>query len=62
MHSQKLALTINEAVSYSGIGRTTLYRIIGENRICLRKLGKRSLILKADIDAFVTSLPLAGDE
>jgi excisionase family DNA binding protein len=62
MNSDKLALTINEAVAYSGVGRTTLYKLVKEHKILLRKLGKRSLILKPELDAFVNSLPIAGGE
>lgn len=53
----RIALTISDAVAYSGIGRSSLYKLFSEGKIVPRKVGKRTLILKAELDAFVNSLP-----
>jgi Helix-turn-helix domain len=50
-----LALTINEAVAESRIGRTRLYESIRTGALPCRKLGKKSIILRSDLEAF--SLP-----
>ncbi len=54
-----ISLTIAQAVKASGIGRTKLYALIKEGRLKPRKCGKRTLILMADLEAFVQSLPEA---
>jgi excisionase family DNA binding protein len=51
------ALSVAQTARILGIGRSTLYQIIKEGRLPVRKIGKRSLIMRDDIDRFVTSLP-----
>lgn len=55
-----IAVTIAEAVQITGIGRTSLYKLISIGRLTPRKLGKRTLILVDELDAFVQSLPAGG--
>lgn len=56
---QRIALTISDAVSYSGIGRSSLYKLFSEGKIVPRKAGKRTLILRSDLDEFILNLPSA---
>lgn len=58
--SDKIALTVNEAVAYTGIGRTTLYRLFSERKLTPRKAGKRTLILVSELESFVKNLPVGG--
>lgn len=51
------ACSIPEACLRLGISRTTLYSIIRDGGLPARKLGKRTVVLNADIDAFLTALP-----
>jgi excisionase family DNA binding protein len=44
-------LPIKEACSLSRLSRTTLYKLIGENRLQKRKVGRKTYILKQDLDA-----------
>ena len=53
----KLAYTVPEAVSASGIGRTTLYELIRASRLEARKMGKRTLIPAEALRALLASLP-----
>ncbi|WP_424135143.1 helix-turn-helix domain-containing protein [Roseomonas chloroacetimidivorans] len=53
----KLAFTIPEAVSSSGIGRTKLYALIKEGQLEARKLGNRTLIPAPSLQALVDGLP-----
>ncbi|PYE98935.1 excisionase family DNA binding protein [Rhizobium sp. PP-F2F-G38] len=53
----KIAMTVNEAVSYSGIGRTKLYDLVKEGKLTPKKLGTRTLILTEELDAYVRALP-----
>jgi excisionase family DNA binding protein len=46
---EPLAYTVDEAVRVSGLGRTTLYRLAGEKRITIKKIGRRTLITAASL-------------
>lgn len=50
-------LSVAQAVRILGIGRSTFYALIKEGRLPVRKLGKRTLILRADLDRFIQALP-----
>lgn len=54
---QKLTLTVQEARRLTGLSRTTLYKLFSSGKLTPRKVGKRTLILAAELDAFVNSLP-----
>lgn len=51
-------LSIAQTARFLGIGRSTLYNLIKAGRLPVRKLGKRTLILRDDLDQFVASLPV----
>lgn len=53
-------LSIVQTARFLGIGRSTLYNLIKDGRLPVRKLGKRTLILRDDLDQFVASLPVKG--
>lgn len=53
----KHAYTVNEAIREIGIGRTKLYSEIAEGKITPRKIGKKTIILAEDIEAYLQSLP-----
>ena len=55
----KIAVNIAEAVAISGIGRSSLYEVFKRGGIKPRKLGKRTLVLVADLENYLTSLPAA---
>ncbi len=57
----KLALSIPEAMEISGIGRTLIYDEINAGRLIARKVQKRTLILRSDLEAWLTDLPRAGE-
>jgi excisionase family DNA binding protein len=50
---ERLALGINEAAALSGLSRATLYRLIGAKKLPSRKVGKRRLILPADLESML---------
>jgi excisionase family DNA binding protein len=52
----QLSLSISEAQNATGLGRTKLYEAIGKGELKARKYGKRTIILKDDLDAFLDSL------
>jgi excisionase family DNA binding protein len=43
-----------------GVGRDTLYKVIRSGRLPARKIGRRTLILAADLERFLSSLPVMG--
>lgn len=52
----KLTLSIEEARAATGLGRTKIYQLINSGELQARKIGKRTLILKADLEAFLSGL------
>lgn len=57
----KLALTIPEAVAYSGIGRSSIYKLFDAGKLTRRKMGKRVLILRDELEELVRTLPTSGE-
>lgn len=51
---------IPAACARAGIGRTTVYRLIGEGRIVALKVGRRTLVDLASLDRFLESAPRLG--
>ncbi len=54
-----IAHTIADAAKVSGLGRTTIYELIGAGRIEARKAGNRTLIPAESLRAYIQSLPVA---
>ena len=52
----RLSLSVREAAAALGISRPTLYRLIGRGELTPFKLGSRTLILRADLEALVGRL------
>jgi excisionase family DNA binding protein len=48
------AMTIPRAVEFTGIGRTTLYRLVREGRLHRSKVDGRSLLLRRELVALLT--------
>ncbi len=55
---EKQGLSINEACTFSGIGKTKLYEAINSGKLKAHKAGKRTLILSDDLRHYLSSLPL----
>jgi excisionase family DNA binding protein len=55
--AERLAVSIEDACALSGIGRTTLYKLIADGLLPARKCGRRTLILVTDLKALVLGLP-----
>ena len=50
-------LSILEACQVAGIGRSKIYEAIGEGSLKARKLGKRTIILRSELQRFLSALP-----
>lgn len=53
----KIAYSVCEAQKALSIGRTSLYAQIKAGKLRATKLGRKTLILAKDLDAFVALLP-----
>jgi excisionase family DNA binding protein len=51
------AISILDAVRLSGIGRSSIYQAIRRGELPIRKSGRRSLILTADLKRWLSALP-----
>lgn len=50
------SLSIEEARAAIGLGRTKIYQLINSGELKARKIGKRTVILKEDLEAFLSNL------
>lgn len=54
-----LARSIEETLKVVPVGRTTLYGEIAAGRLKARKIGRRTVILASDLNAWLASLAVA---
>jgi excisionase family DNA binding protein len=52
-----IAVSINEACKWAGIGRSSIYQAIRRGELPIRKSGRRSLVLMADLQRWISELP-----
>jgi excisionase family DNA binding protein len=57
---QALAVGIPEACRLIGVGRSSVYALIREGRLTPKKIGKRTVLLVTELEAFVQNLPAAS--
>ncbi len=57
---QSISVTIPQAVAMTGLGRSSIYLLLKEKKLTARKAGKRTLILAADLEEYIRSLPVAA--
>jgi excisionase family DNA binding protein len=50
--------SIVEAARTANIGRSTVYEAIKAGRLVARKMGRRTIILDRDLQAWLSTLPL----
>ena len=53
----RLAYSIEEAAEAANTGKTALYEALGSGELPARKRGRRTLILAADLRAWLEKLP-----
>jgi len=51
--ASSVALTINEACDYMRVSRSTIYNLAKNNKLPIRKVAGRSLILRSDIHSLL---------
>lgn len=52
----QLALSIEQALAATGLGRTKLYEALKSGDLRAKKLGTRTLILQSDLETFLAGL------
>lgn len=56
---EQLAYGIGDFGKLADMGRTTTFREIAEGRLKARKIGRRTVILRKDAEAYLNALPPA---
>ena len=57
----KLAHSIDESCAIAGVGRTYIYNAIASGDLTARKAGRRTLILRSELEAWLAGLPTATE-
>lgn len=60
IHTQPIAVTIPEAVRLTGIGRSKLYELFRRGDLKPRKAGKRTLLIRTELEEYISSLPVSA--
>jgi excisionase family DNA binding protein len=53
-------LSPEESAYVAGLGRTTVFQQIAAGNLKARKVGKKTIVLRADLMAFLENLPRVG--
>jgi excisionase family DNA binding protein len=56
-----LAVSIADAARLAGVGRTFLYERIALGELPVRRLGRRVLVLPADLEHWLSALPTTAE-
>ncbi len=54
--SPQCAYTIIEVCHHTKLGRTKVYQLISDGLLKARKIGKRTIVLRTDLEEFLNSL------
>jgi excisionase family DNA binding protein len=57
---KKMLHSVSDACALLGIGRTTLYELIKNGDLEATKVGRRTLLTTASLEAFIESRPKMG--
>jgi excisionase family DNA binding protein len=57
-HDRQLAHSAEDAAAQAACGRTTIFAAIKSGELKARKIGRRTVILDADLHAWLASLPV----
>ncbi len=57
---EKLAHSTSDAQRLASCGKTTLFKALASGELRYRKLGKKTLILDADLRAWIAALPIGA--
>jgi excisionase family DNA binding protein len=57
MMESRLAYGVSEAAAVAALGRSTVYAAIRRGELTARKAGRRTVVLAADLEAWLKRLP-----
>ena len=58
--ANKRALSVDETCHAGNFGRTSFYEFVSTGLLQARKLGRKTIVLQADLDRFLEALPAAS--
>ena len=58
----KLALSIAGVADAIGVSKNCVHALIAAGALRARKIGRRSLVLRADLEGYLQALPVHGGE
>lgn len=61
MHAEKLAYSIEDAIKAASVGRSLLYSEISAGHLRVRKIGRRTVILREDLTEWLRSKASRGE-
>lgn len=53
-------LSVSEVLATLSIGRTSFYEMVAEGKLRPVKIGRRTMIVAAELEAFIVNLPRGG--
>jgi excisionase family DNA binding protein len=57
-----LLFSLADAASAIGVGKSILHELIASGKLPVRKLGRRSLILREDLEDYLQGLPVRAQQ
>jgi hypothetical protein len=48
---------IQEVIAITSLGRTSVYKAIGEGKLTAKKFGKKTLVTAESLESFISDLP-----
>ena len=55
-----IALSVEKACELCSVGRTKFYELLKNKTIPARKIGRRTVVLRSELENALKSLPVAG--
>ena len=60
--ADRLAFSLADAASAIGVGKSTLHELIATGQLPVRKFGRRSLVLREDLEDYLQGLSVRGEQ
>ena len=61
-NSSARLMSVLDAMSYLGIGRTQFYKLIKLGHINPVKIGRRTFVINSELDSWIDNLPRIGGQ
>jgi excisionase family DNA binding protein len=59
MDEDRMVVTVEEGAYLAGVSRSVLYEVIKAGKLKARKIGRRTIILRSDLQQWLKTLPLS---